>query len=178
MDLEKIKGLRSLTGAGIMACQEALREADGNLDRATKILREAGHRIAEAKAHRPTREGRIGSYLHHNGRIASIVEVQCESDFVARSEDFTLFVKQIAQQVAAMSPVALKADDLPQDALAQAREKGNEKEFIAEKCLLEQSFVVADGTITVGQALAELVGKIKENIVIRRFVRFELGEET
>lgn len=199
IDSSLVKKLRERTGAGMMDCKEALKEASGNEDKAIEILRKKGAAKAEKKASRVALQGVVESYIHLGGKIGVLVEVNCETDFVAKNEDFKKFVKDIAMQIAAANPTYVKIEEVPQSAvtkekeilLAQAREgagkgkpeavlekiiTGKLSKFYEEICLLEQPFI-KDQTIKIKDCLTGLIGKIGENIVIKRFVRFQLGEE-
>jgi len=163
--LEQIKSLRDLTGAGIMDCKRALQEADGDQERAESILQEQGVSAARKKATRATNEGLVESYIHSGGRIGSIVEVNCETDFVARTPDFKSLVHDIAMQIAAMSPIYVDSGEIPE----------GENHNPQEACLLQQPFI-KDPTRTVQDYVTEAVAKLGENVRVRRFVRFSLGE--
>jgi elongation factor Ts len=191
-----VKELREKCGAGMMDCKRALTEANGDIDEAVKILRKKGMASADKKAGRAANEGLVDSYIHMGGRIGVLVEVNSETDFVARGEEFTAFVHDVAMQVAASSPRWVSREEVPEDEraremeiyLAQARETGkpdNVVEKIAEGkltkwyeqvVLLEQPFV-KEPAKTIDDLRRELVSKVGENIVVRRFARFELGEE-
>lgn len=189
-----IKELREKTGAGMMDCKKVLVETDGDIDKAIDLLREKGLASAEKKASRIASEGLVASYIH-SGRIGVLVEVNSETDFVAKTDEFKDFVKDIAMQVAASNPEYLCEEDVPQEAID--KEKGvliqqaineGKPQHIAEKmvegrmhkfyervCLLDQPFI-KDPSITVDDLLKDKIAKIGENIKIRRFVRFEVGE--
>jgi elongation factor Ts len=191
---EKVKELREKTGVGFMECKSALQEANGDLDAATTILRKKGLASAAKKSGRETREGLIGSYIH-NGKIGVMVEVNCESDFVARNADFQSLVKDIAMQIAASDPRFIRKEDVTEDVLAKEREiykeqarstgkpenvldkivEGRMSKYYSESCLLEQPFV-KDPDVTVKDHIASHIQKIGENIQVRRFVRYRLGE--
>jgi len=191
---EKVKELREKTGVGFMECKAALQEANGDLDAATTILRKKGLASAAKKSGRETKEGLIGSYIH-NGKIGVMVEVNCESDFVARNADFQALVKDIAMQIAASDPRFIRKEDVTEDVLAKEREiykdqarstgkpenvldkivEGRMSKFYSESCLLEQPFV-KDPNVTVKDHIASHIQKIGENIQVRRFVRYKLGE--
>ena len=160
---EDVKKLRDLTGAGMLDCKNALEAADGDFENAKEVLRQKGFEAAAKRAERSTAEGVIHSYIHHNRRLGALVEVNCESDFVARTDDFQRLAQQIALQVAAANPLYISADE------AKATE-GDPREL----CLLEQPFV-QDESRTIQDLLSEVVGKTGENIRVRRFARFELG---
>ena len=190
-----IKDLRERTGAGMSDCKKALTEVGGDMDKAIDYLRAKGLAKAAKKAGREATEGAIVSYIHGGGRIGVLLEVNCETDFVARNEDFQSFTRDVAMQVAAMNPQFVRKDDVSADAvsrerevlLAKAKETGKPEQVILkmvdgqiskwmkEICLLDQSFV-KDPDKTIEQLQQELIAKIGENIKIRRFVRFELGE--
>ncbi len=190
-----VKELRQKTNAGIMECKSALQEAQGDIEEAVRILRKKGVAIAEKKAQREVPEGTVASYIHLGGKIGVLVEVNCETDFVARNEVFRDFVKDITMQIAAMNPKYISRDDIPPEAIEQEKEKyasevtdkpphivekivegKMNKFFFAEKCLLHQPFV-KDPDITIGQYLKQRIGELRENIVIRRFVRYSMGED-
>lgn len=190
-----IKDLRERTGAGMSDCKKALTEVSGDLDKAIDYLRAKGLAKAAKKAGREATEGMVYSYIHGNGRIGVLLEVNCETDFVARNEDFVAFTRDVAMQIAAMAPQFVRKDEVSADAvaherevlLAKAKESGKPEPVIAkmvdgqiakwlnEICLLDQPFV-KDNDKTIETLQKELIAKIGENIRIRRFVRFELGE--
>lgn len=191
-----VKELRDKTNAGMMDCKQALAETDGDMDKAIDFLRQKGLATARKRAGRATSEGVVHSYIHGNGKIGVMVEVNCETDFVAKNDQFLEFVHNVAMHVAASAPVCLDIDSVPADLLerekeifkAQALESGKPekiidkiiegriKKFYTEICLLEQPYV-KDPDITIKDLLNETVAKIGENVNIRRFVRFQLGEE-
>lgn len=190
----QVKELRDSTGLPMMECKKALEESNGDPEKAKEILRKRGLKIADKKASRQTHEGIIGSYVHHNNKIAVLVEVNCETDFVARNEEFRGFVKDLCMHIAWAKPLAVRREELPAELVAKEREIASatltkvpeakrqaaiegklEKTLYAQKVLLDQPFC-KDETRTVGQVLSELIAKLRENITIRRFVRFELGE--
>ncbi len=190
-----VKELREKTGAGMLDCKKALEEAGGDMEKAIEILREKGLSAAAKKAGRIATEGLVDSYIHAGGRIGVLVEVNCETDFVAKNEEFKAFVKDIAMQIAASSPRYVRREDVPQEELDKEREvlraqalnegkpehivdkivEGRLNKYFEEVCLLEQQFI-KDPDKTVSELLNEKIAKIGENISIRRFVRFELGE--
>lgn len=192
---QMVKDLREKTGAGMMDCKTALAESAGDIEKAIEILRKKGLSRAANRAGRAAKEGMVGSYIHMGGKIGVLVEVNCESDFVARTDDFVAFVKDIAMQVAASSPQYLTSEDVPEEVLAKEREiyraqvqdakkpenvidkivEGKIKKFYTEVCLIDQPFV-KDPNISVGEYLTNMIAKIGENMIIRRFVRFQLGE--
>jgi len=161
----QVKELRERTNAGVMECKRALEEADGDVDRAVALLQERGQALAEKRAHRETSQGLVESYIHAGGRIGALVEVNCETDFVARTDDFKRLVRDLAMQVTATNPLAVSEDDLPPGA------EGDPKEL----CLLRQSFI-RDESRTVEDVVKDVIAKTGENIRVRRFARFELGE--
>jgi elongation factor Ts len=190
-----VKKLRDATGAGMMECKAALTEANGNLDDATTILRKRGLATATKKAGRSTNEGMIGHYIHMGGKIGVLVEVNCESDFVARTEDFQNLTREIAMHIAAASPQYVRREDVPADILDRERAvyrgqmegqnkpaaviekiiEGKLNSFYEQVCLLDQPSV-RDPKITIGQLITAAVAKMGENIAIPRFSRFKLGE--
>ncbi|AKM84582.1 MAG: translation elongation factor Ts, elongation factor Ts [candidate division Kazan bacterium GW2011_GWA1_50_15] len=166
-----VKNLRDLTGAGMMEAKQALTEAAGDVARATAILKERGATIAAKKANRVAANGVVASYVHTGNKIGVLVEVNVETDFVARDEKFISFAREIAVHIAGMNPTYLTKDEVPADELAGADDKDA---YIKEVCLLEQPFV-KDPSKTIRQLVEEEVARFKENIQIKRFVRFELG---
>ncbi|OQX82189.1 MAG: hypothetical protein B6D56_00310 [Candidatus Omnitrophica bacterium 4484_70.1] len=171
--IEKIKKLRGLTSAGVKECKKALEEAEGDLDKALKILKERGAQISRKKEERETKEGIIEAYVHFGKNLGALVEINCETDFVARTEIFRNFAKDVAMQVAAANPKYLTKEEIPQEVLEKVED---EEAFVRENCLLNQLFV-KDTSKTVEDYLKEVVSQTKENIVIKRFVRFSLGDE-
>jgi len=192
ISVEDIKKLRDMTGAGMMKAKEALENADGNMDKAVQYLREKGEASAAKKSEREAREGVIESYVH-GGRIGVLVEINCETDFVARTEDFKTYARDVAMQVAAANPEYLNPQSVPEEIVAKEREiyanevKGKPAEIIDKivdgklakyyegVCLMNQPFV-KDPDVTIDKLTKELIAKLGENIVIRRFVRYELGQ--
>lgn len=190
-----IKDLRERTGSGMADCKKALVECDGDVEKAIEYLRKKGLAKAAKKAGRVATEGVVASYIHGNGRIGVLVEVNCETDFVARNDDFTGFTRDVAMQIAAMNAQYVSPEEVPQEAIDKERairletakeggkpqqvvEKivdGQIKKWLKEICLLEQPWV-KDDKKTIGALTQELVAKLGENIRVRRFVRFELGE--
>ncbi len=190
-----VKELREKTGAGIMDCKQALTDSDGELDKAVEFLRKKGLATAAKRAGRAMSEGTIQSYIHMGGKLGVMVEVGCETDFVAKNVDFQEFARNIAMHIAASNPLGIKAEDIAQETLdkemeiyrAQAKElgkpdniiekiaEGKLSKFIKDSCLLNQPYV-RDPDITVADLLNELIAKIGENITIKRFVRFQVGE--
>jgi elongation factor Ts len=192
--IDAIKKLREKTNAGVVDCKKALRDAGGDIEKAIEILRKQGVAMASKRTGRQAKEGRIESYIHLGGKIGVLVEVNCETDFVARNDDFKAFVKDIAMQVAASNPLYVKREDVPESAVkketeiikaqltgkpSQAVEKileGKLAKFYEEVCLLEQPFI-RDTGMRVKDILTSMIAKIGENIVIRRFARYQVGEE-
>ena len=192
---EQVKELREMTGAGMMECKKVLVETDGDMEKATELLRERGVVKAAKKAGRIAAEGLVESYIHGDGRIGVLVEVNIETDFAAKNPEFREFVKDIAMQIAAAKPEYVKREDVPADVLEKEKEimknqamnegkpeavaekivAGKIDKYYADVCLLEQDFV-KDPDKTVQQVLTEKISSIGENITIRRFVRFERGE--
>lgn len=192
----QVKELREKTGAGMMDCKRALVECAGDIDKAIKFLREKGITDASKRLGRATKEGMILSYIHPGNRIGVLVEVNCETDFVARNEQFQQFVKDIAMHIAASSPRYIQREEVPAAEVEAEREvltnqakasgkpekviqkivDGRLEKFFGMICLLEQPFI-KDSTVSVQDMLKETIGKIGENIVIRRFARYQLGEE-
>lgn len=193
---EMIKDLREKTGVGIMDCKVALKESNGNIKEAVDYLRKKGIATAKKRSSRTTSNGQIQSYIHGGGKIGVLVEVNCETDFTGRTDDFTEFTKDLAMQIAAANPVSVDRDTVPADVLerereiyaTQARETGKPEKviekivegkltkFYSEACLLDQPFV-KNPDITIQDYLNEMIAKTGENIVIRRFARFQLGDE-
>jgi elongation factor Ts len=170
--LELIKELRKKTSASISDCRKALEESGADIARATELLRKRGLEIAAAKSDRTTKEGRVEAYVHLGNKIGVLLEVDCETDFVARNSDFCQFTKDVAMQIAACNPTYIKSEDVPKDVI----EKQKDKElFFKDNCLLEQVFIKDPG-LTIKDCLVSLVAKIGENIVIRRFIRYKVGE--
>ena len=169
---EDIKKLRDLTSCGVIDCKKALEEAHGDMKKAQEILLKRGLEIAAKKSGREAKEGRIESYVHMGNKIAVLVEVNCETDFVARNEDFQKFTKDLALHIAATAPKYVSKNNVPEDILSI---QPNKEEFIKSVCLLEQGFV-KDPNLTIGDYLNSLIAKIGENIRIGRFVRYKVGE--
>jgi elongation factor Ts len=190
-----VKELRERTGAGMLDCKKALEKTDGDIEKAIDLLREKGLAAAAKKAGRITAEGIVGSYIHMGGRIGVLIEVNCETDFVAKTEGFKDFVKNMAMQVAASKPLYVSRDEVPGDVLEKEKQilrqqainegkpenivdkivEGRIEKFFKETCLLEQPYI-RDPEVSVQQVLTETIAKIGENISIRRFVRYEMGE--
>lgn len=172
--METIKKLRELTGAGIMDCKRALDQAKGNFDKALEALRRRGHEIAEKKASRAANQGVVESYIHTGGKIGVLVELNCETDFVARCDDFKRLARDLAMQIAAIPPLYIRREEIPAE--VQKQKQGDHlEEFCKANCLLEQPFI-KDQTLTVRDLVTQVIAKVGENIVVRRFIRFKLGE--
>lgn len=169
---EQIQQLRQETSCGVMDCRKALIETSGDFKKAKEVLIKKGLEIAAKKADREAKQGRIESYVHLGNKIGVLLEVNCETDFVARNEDFCRFAKDVAMQVAAAEPKYLKREDIPKDDLREVKDKEG---FYKQSCLMEQVFI-KDPSLTIRDYLASLVAKIGENIIIRRFARYKLGE--
>lgn len=192
---EMVKDLRQATGAGVLDCKKALEAAGGDMKKAVTFLREKGLAAAAKKAHRTAKEGLIEAYIHAGGRIGALIELNCETDFVARTEEFRQLAHDLAMQVVAAKPVYLSPEDVPAEVLeaekaiyrAQAEKEGKPahvidkivegklEKFYQEVCLLKQPFI-KDEDLTVQDLLTQMIAKVGENIVVRRFARFELGE--
>jgi elongation factor Ts len=190
-----VKELRDRTGAGMMECKSALKESAGDVAEAEVILRKRGVASASKKASRATRQGVIGSYIHPGAQLGVLVEVNCESDFVARTDDFQELVHDVAMQVAALDPRFIRREDVTAEILEKEREiqhdraiaegkppqvaekiaEGRMNKFFEEVCLYEQPFI-KDGTTTIGQIVAAKISKTGENITVSRFVRFKVGD--
>ncbi len=195
ISIQAVKDLREQTGVGIMDCKNALREADGDNNKALDILRKKGIAKSQKREGRSVSEGQIQSYVHMGGKIGVLVEVNCETDFSAKTEDFTNFTKNLAMHIAATNPIALSPEDLPSEIVEREKEiykdqalqsgkpekviekivDGKLQKFFSEVCLLNQAYV-KDPDITIQDCLHELKAKTGENIMIKRFIRFKLGE--
>jgi len=195
ISLELVKDLRQRTGAGIVDCKTALQQAGGNIEAAIEYLRKKGLATAAKKAGRIAADGLVASYIHAGGKMGVLVEINCETDFVAKTEDFQSFVKNMAMHIAAANPQFIKREDVPQEVLDKEREiyrtqaldsgkpakvidkivEGKLERFYSEVCLLEQTYI-KDSDLSVKEVLDGMIGKIGENIAIRRFARFQLGE--
>jgi elongation factor Ts len=190
-----VKQLRDKTGSGMMDCKKALAESSGDMEKAIDFLRKKGLATAAKRAGRATMEGVVQPYVHTGGKLGVMVEVNCETDFVAKSEDFQEFAKNVAMHIAATSPIGISPEDVPAETLArekdiymdQARQTGKPEnviekivegkmnKFLKENCLMNQAYV-RNPDITIADLLNELIAKIGENISIKRFVRFQIGE--
>jgi len=190
-----VKQLREKSGAGIMDCKNALGECDGDIEKAIEFLRKKGLATAQKRAGRATKEGAIQAYIHMGGKIGVLVEVNCETDFVAKTDDFTEFVKNIAMHVAATNPLGIVPEDVSPEAIEKEKEiyraqalemgkpenivdkiaEGKLQKFFKESCLMNQAYV-RDPDKTVADYLNEIIAKTGEKISVRRFVRFQIGE--
>lgn len=192
---EQVKALRELTGAGMMECKRALEEASGVMEQAVIILRERGLAAASGKAGRATREGIVGCYIHPGGRLGVLVEVNCETDFVARTPDFQQLVHDLAMHIAAVQPLYVRREEVEQEVLQREREiyrkqalesgkpakivdkivEGKLNKYYSEVCLYEQPYV-RDDSLSVEEYIRTRIATLKENITVRRFARFKVGE--
>ena len=190
-----VKELREKTGAGMMDCKNALAEVDGDIEKAIEFLRKKGLATAQKRAGRALNEGIIQSYIHMTGKLGVMVEVNCETDFVAKNEDFKEFAKNIAMHIAASNPLGITPEDVPNDIIEKEKEiyraqalemgkpenvvdkivEGKLKKFYEDSCLLNQPYV-RDNNISIADLLNDLIAKIGENISIKRFVRYQIGE--
>lgn len=193
----QVKELRESTGSGIMDCKKALKEANGDLGKAVDYLRQKGLSLAAKKSGRAASEGLVSSYIHAGGRIGVLVEINCETDFVARTDDFTSLVRDIAMHIAASNPIYLSREDISVEIIAKERDiykiqakdlgkpdhviekivDGKMEKYYQEVCLLEQNFV-KDPDKKINDIVAEKIAKLGENILIHRFQRYQLGEKT
>ncbi|HEX9436349.1 MAG TPA: translation elongation factor Ts [Candidatus Limnocylindria bacterium] len=175
IDARDVQRLRAETGAGVMDCKRALEESAGDFDKARESLRQRGLSAAAKRAGREAREGIVESYIHAGGRIGALVEVNSETDFVARGEEFRQLARNIAMQVAAMSPLVISEDDLTPEAKAELlKEHGDEKKALEAAVLLKQPYI-RDNTKTIGDLVTALAAATGENVQVRRFARFQLG---
>lgn len=172
-----VKELREKTGAGIMECKRALEETGGNIDKAMDKIRQSGLAKADKKSGRTAQQGLVEPYIHGGGRIASLVEINCETDFVARTPDFKTLCHDVAMQVAATNPRYLSSDDVPAADISELeREFGSKEKAFEAVCLLDQPFI-KDPKVSIRDLVRASIGKIGENIVIRRYARFEVGAD-
>lgn len=191
-----VKELRTKTGAGMMDCKEALASADGDFEKAVDFLRKKGLSAATKRSSKAAKDGTVASYIHMGGRIGVMVEVNCETDFVAKTDDFQTMARDIAMHIAASNPQYVRSDEIPADALEREKEiyrsqlreekkpekiwdkiiEGKLKKYYEDVCLVDQKFV-KNQDITVGTLISNMIAKTGENIVIRRFARFQLGED-
>jgi elongation factor Ts len=169
---QMVKELRERTGAGIKECKDILTQTGGDIDQAIGLLREKGMKVSDKVQGREANEGRIEVYVHPGSRMAALVEVDCETDFVARTEDFIALSKDLALHIAATNPRYLKVEDVPAEEIANSGEKA--EKFYEQYVLMTQPFI-KDGSRTIEEKVKETVAKVRENIVIRRFVRYEIG---
>jgi elongation factor Ts len=195
ISIDMVKELRQCTGAGVLDCRNALEEVEGDFDKASELLRKKGLTIAAAKAGREANEGLVEAYIHTGGKLGVLVEINCETDFVARTDDFRELAHDLAMQIAAAEPKYVAPEDIPAEILEQERQwqrdqvegdkpeeimekilDGKLKKYYGEVCLLEQPFI-RDGEVTVRDLITAQVAKLGENIRVRRFSRFELGGE-
>ena len=192
IDAKMVGELRESTGAGLMDCKKALVESEGNIDKAVEILRKKGAATAAKKATREASEGLVNSYIHLGGKVGVLIEVNCESDFVAKTDDFKNFVRDIAMHVAATNPVCISREEIDPEIIKKEREiaegqaegkppaaiekivEGKINKFLSESCLLEQAYV-KNPDQTVQQVLTEKIATMGENMVIKRFARFQIG---
>ncbi len=199
ISMSAVKDLREKTGAGMVDCKNALVEADGDVEKAVELLRKKGMATADKKAGRVTAEGAVGSYIHMGGKVGVMVEINCESDFVSRGEEFQQLVKDVAMHIAASDPKYLRREEVPADVLDKEREilrdqlkndsknankpadvidkiiEGRVNKYYEENVLLDQAFV-KDPSKTIGELVAEKIASIKENITVRRYTRYKMGE--
>ncbi len=193
---KQVSELRLRTGAGMMDCKRALEEAQGDLDQAVEILRKKGIAKADKRSGRNASQGLVVSYIHHNSQVGVLVELNCETDFVARTDDFRGLAQDLALHIASADPMVINPEDIPEELIARERRvaaeqaeaegkpesirdkivEGKLKKFVAERTLLEQPFVKDDGK-TVGQLIKETSGTLGEAIAVRRFARFRIGED-
>ncbi len=193
--LAQIKELRERTGAGVVDCQKALKESSGDVEKAITFLREKGLAAAAKRAGRVAAQGVVGSYIHGGGKIGVLIEINCETDFVARTEDFQKLVKEVSLQIAATNPRYVRRDEVPDEERTREREiyrvqteqsgkpaavieriiDGKLEKFFSDVCLMEQPFI-REPAKTIEQLLKEVVARTGENVVIRRFARFQIGE--
>jgi elongation factor Ts len=196
LDMEQVKKLREQTGISILECKKAIEEAKGDLAKANEILRKKGFEKAKAKSSRATNQGAVGAYIHMMGKIGVMVELGCETDFVAKNEDFQALIKDIAMQIAAMNPRYISEKDIPAAVLDKEKEIYREQlkssgkpaaiiekivdgklgKYYADVCLLQQNFF-KDEKLTIEKLIAEKIHKTGENIVVKRFTRYQMGEE-
>jgi elongation factor Ts len=195
ISIELVKDLRQRTGAGVIDCKTALQEAKGNVEAAIDYLRRKGLATAAKKAGRIATDGLVSSYIHAGGKMGVLVEINCETDFVAKTEDFQTFVKNIAMHIAAANPQYIRREEIPTEVVEKEKEiyrtqalesgkpakvidkivEGKMERFYSEVCLLEQTYV-KDSDLTVREVLDAMIAKVGENIAIRRFTRYQLGE--
>ena len=195
ISMDLVKELREKTGAGMLDCKNALEKANGDINKAVELLREKGLSVAQKRSSKVASQGAIGSYIHMNGKIGVLLEVNCETDFVANTEDFQNFLHEVAMQIAAANPKYVRREEVPEDIIAKEKEiytkqleeqkkppqviekivAGKIEKFYEEVCLMDQPYI-RDDKKKINDLLKELVAKLGENIVVRRFARFQLGE--
>ncbi len=195
ISMDLVKELREKTGAGMLDCKTALEKANGDINKAIELLREKGLATAQKRSAKVASQGAIGSYIHMNGKIGVLLEVNCETDFVAKTEDFQKFMHEVAMQIAAANPRYVRREEVPEDVIAKEKEiyarqledqkkppqviekivAGKVEKFFEEVCLLDQPYI-RDDKKKINDLLKGLIAKLGENIVVRRFVRFQLGE--
>jgi len=195
ISMDLVKELREKTGAGMLDCKNALEKANGDINKAIELLREKGLSVAQKRSSKVASQGAIGSYIHMNGKIGVLLEVNCETDFVANTEDFQNFLHEVAMQIAAANPKYVRREEVPEDIIAKEKEiytkqleeqkkppqviekivAGKIEKFYEEVCLMDQPYI-RDDKKKINDLLKELVAKLGENIVVRRFARFQLGE--
>ncbi len=196
VDMSLVKKLREQTGIGILECKKAMVEADNDFEKANELLRKKGFEKAKSKSSRATNQGAVGSYIHTTGRIGVMLEMGCETDFVAKNEDFLALIKDVAMQIAAMNPKYITENDIPAEIMEKEKEiyreqmknsgkpeniiekivEGKLGKFYSEICLVHQAFF-KDDKMTIEKLIAEKIHKLGENIQVKRFVRYEVGEE-
>jgi elongation factor Ts len=196
LDMEAVKKLREQTGISILECKKAVEECSGDLAKAAEVLRKKGFEKAKAKSTRVTKQGAIGSYIHMKGKIGVLVEMGCETDFVAKNEDFLQLIKDVAMQIAAMNPRFISEKDIPADVMEKEKEiyraqlkstgkpanilekivEGKLSKYYAEVCLLHQNYF-KDDSLTIEKLIAEKIHKTGENIIVKRFCRYQVGED-
>jgi elongation factor Ts len=172
MSLDKIKKLREATSLGMSECKKALKEAGGELQKALEILKKRGVEITEGRKERKTAQGLIESYIHFGGNLGALAEINCETDFVAHTDIFKKFVKDVVMHIAATNPKYIKKEDIPKEELEKIE---NLEEYAKSHCLLNQLFI-KDNSITIEDYLKQVISQTGENIVVKRFARFSLGE--
>ncbi|MCP4150364.1 MAG: translation elongation factor Ts [bacterium] len=196
VDMSMVKKLREQTGIGILECKKAVAEAGNDFEKSAELLRKKGFEKAKSKSARATNQGAIGSYIHTNGRIGVLLELGCETDFVAKNEDFLQLRKDLAMQIAAMNPKYISEKDIPEDVLEKEKEiyreqmqnsgkpeniiekivEGKLGKYYSEICLIHQAFFKEDKK-TIDNLIAEKIHKLGENIIVKRYIRYEVGEE-
>jgi len=196
VDMSLVKKLREQTGVSILECKKAIDEANNDYDKAAELLRKKGFEKAKSKASRETKQGAVGSYIHTNGKIGVLLELGCETDFVAKNEDFLALMKELNLQIAAMNPGYISKDHIPADVIEKEKEiyreqmknsgkpdniidkivEGKLKKFYTEVCLLNQVYFKNDKQ-TIEDLIAEKIHKLGENIIVKRYIRYQVGEE-